>query len=139
VKVILPKGRIAATHGQFNRVRHVAPCTPHPLSNTCFLVTTPVHNPNSISIGSAIFAHLTDPIQWAAPSPSKLPLHIRGSGPPSNTWFLCHRSLSTYQISLKSEKRFLDRLTAGTPPSSSDTKSRTNIKNPSRSNLNIVL
>jgi len=49
---------------------------------------------------------------------------------------------STYQISLKSEKRFfLDGPTAVTPPSSRsrDTKSRTNIKNPAQSNLDIVL
>ena len=53
-----------------------------------------------------------------------------------------HRPVSTYQISLKSEKySLLDRLTAGTPPSSRsrDTKTRTNCKKPARSNLDIVL
>jgi len=36
-------------------------------------------------------------------------------------------------------KTFVDGLAAGTPPSSSDTKSRTNIKNPAGTNLDIVL
>jgi len=52
------------------------------------------------------------------------------------------RPLSTYQISLKSEKNFfVDGLIAGTTPSSRsrDTKTRTNIENPARSNLDIVL
>jgi len=42
---------------------------------------------------------------------------------------------------LKSEKFFLDGLTAGTPPSSRsrDTKSRISIKNPAGTNLDIVL
>ena len=54
---------------------------------------------------------------------------------------ITHRPLSTYQIALKSEKKFVDGLTAGTAPSSRshDTKTRTNIENPARSNLDIVL
>ena len=51
-------------------------------SNACFLAPTLVHNPNGISISSAVFAQITAEcrytLQWAAP---------RGSGPPSNTWF----------------------------------------------------
>jgi len=48
---------------------------------------------NGISIGSAIFAQLTVEcpitLHCAATSPpKKLPLPLRGSGPPSNTWYL---------------------------------------------------
>ena len=57
VKVIGQKCHIAAAHGQFSRTRQVLPmCTP---SNTCLLGTTPVHTPNTIPIGSAVFAKLT--------------------------------------------------------------------------------
>jgi len=57
VKVIRQKGRIIAAHGRFSGIRRVAPvCTP---PNTCFLRPTRVHNPNGISIGSAIFVQLT--------------------------------------------------------------------------------
>jgi len=45
-------------------------CAPH-LSNVCFFGPTRVHNPNGISIGSAIFAQLTV-AHLAAPSPFKL-------------------------------------------------------------------
>ena len=54
---------------------------------------TRVQKPNGISIGSAVFAQLTGEgrysLQLAAPSPSplKLCLPIRRSGPTSNTWF----------------------------------------------------
>jgi len=64
-----------------------------PASNTCFLGPTRVHNQNGISISSAIFAQMTTQcpytLQWATPSPSKLPLPILwGMWTPSNTWFL---------------------------------------------------
>ena len=59
VTVVWRKGCIAATHGRFNRIRQVAPmCTP---SNTWFLGPTRVHNPNDISIGSAVFAGSRSP------------------------------------------------------------------------------
>jgi len=38
-------------------------CTTPP-SNTCFLVPTQVHNPSSMSIGSAVFAGLTIVTDW---------------------------------------------------------------------------
>ena len=61
-------------------------------SNTWFPGSTRFSIPNGILIGSAVFAQLTTggpyTLQWAAPLPSKLPVRIRGSGPPSNTWFL---------------------------------------------------
>ena len=68
----LTKGRTAAAHGLFNGIRQVAPmCTP---CNTCFLGPTRVHNPDDISIGSAVFlakltaeSHYT--LQRAAPYP----------------------------------------------------------------------
>jgi len=45
-----------------------------------------------MSIGSAVLAQGTAEcpytLQWDALSPAKLPLPIRGSGLPSNTWFL---------------------------------------------------
>jgi len=59
------------------------------LSNTCFLGPTRVHVPNGVSIGSVVFPQLTAErpytLQCAALSPSKLPLHMEQSGPPSNT------------------------------------------------------
>jgi len=54
---------------------------------------------------------------------------------------LSHRPLPTYQISLRSEEKIFGK----SPPmfwlssESRDTKTRTNIKNPARSNLDIVL
>ena len=63
----LPKGHIAATYRQFTRIRQASPmCTP---SNTCFLEPSRVHVPNSISIGSAIFAESPYTLQWAAHFP----------------------------------------------------------------------
>ena len=79
----LPKGRIATTHRQFTRIRQVSPvCTP---SNTCFLGPSRVHVPNSISIGSAIFAESPYTLQWAAHSPLKTAPSHRGICTPSNT------------------------------------------------------
>jgi len=53
----LTTGRISAAHGHFNHTRHVVPmCT---RCNTSFPGPIWVHNPNSISIDSAIFAQLT--------------------------------------------------------------------------------
>ena len=53
----LTKGRIAAAHGRFSRIRQVVPtCTP---CNTRFLGRIRIHNPNGISIASAVFAGLT--------------------------------------------------------------------------------
>ena len=62
-------------------------------SNTCFLGPTQVHNPNGISIGSAIFAQFTSQCHRACTSPSKLllpmgdlyPHLIRGSLGPTNS------------------------------------------------------
>jgi len=63
--------------------------TPH---NTCFLRPTRVHNPNGISIGSAVVAHLTSECMSSGKSGHALPLNIApshgGSGTPSNTRFL---------------------------------------------------
>jgi len=58
-------------HGSivFDRWRQCAPHATH------FLGPIQVHNPNSISIGSAIFAQLTEglyTLQWAAPFPLKI-------------------------------------------------------------------
>ena len=59
----LDKGRIAAAHGRFSRIRQDAPmCTP---SNTCLLPSTQVHIPNGISIGSAVFAGLVSRESWS--------------------------------------------------------------------------
>jgi len=48
----LRKGRIAAAHGWFNRIRQVAPMCQF----TLLRGPTRFHNPNDISIGSAVFA-----------------------------------------------------------------------------------
>jgi len=51
-----------------------------------------LHNPNGISIGSAVFAQTTAEctytLQWDAAFPLKIAASHGGSGPPSNTWFL---------------------------------------------------
>jgi len=70
----LTKSRIAAAHGQLSGIGQVASlCTS---LNTCFLGPSWSHNPNSISIGSAVFAQLTaecpHSLQWAALSPIKI-------------------------------------------------------------------
>jgi len=53
----LTTGRIAAAHRRFNGIRQVAQlCTP---PNTCFIGPTRFQTPNTISIGSAVFAQLT--------------------------------------------------------------------------------
>jgi len=53
----LTKGRIAAAHERFNRIRQVAPMWPP--SNARFLGPARVHNANGISAGSAVFAGFT--------------------------------------------------------------------------------
>jgi len=70
----LTEGRIAAAHGRFSGIRQVAPvCT---LPDTCFLGPNQIHNPNSISTVSAIFAQLLAEhpytLQWAVVSPFKI-------------------------------------------------------------------
>jgi len=64
----LTKDRIAAADGQFSRIRQVAPVYPamwahwRHLANTiklCFFRPTGIHNRNSNSIGSAVFAQRT--------------------------------------------------------------------------------
>ena len=54
---------------------------------------------------------------------------------------ISHRPLLTYQISLRSEENFFQKspLRFWSSSESRDTKTRTNIKNPARSNLDIVL
>jgi len=57
-----------------------------------FLGPIQTHNPNGISIGSAVFTHTTVEcpytLRWNAPSPppKNCPFQSGGSGPPSNTW-----------------------------------------------------
>jgi len=62
-----------------------------PPSNTLFNGPTRVHNPNGISIGSAVFSPFTAErsytLNWAAPFPKNA--HLYGwIWTPSNTWFL---------------------------------------------------
>jgi len=100
----LTKRRIAAAHVRFNRIRQVAPmCTP---SNMCFLVPTRVHTPNGISIGSAVFAHLTAEclytLQRAAPSPSKSPFRMGDLNPR-----LIHGFLGPLESTTKTASRTL--------------------------------
>jgi len=82
VTAIWRKGRIAAAHGRFNRIRQVAPmCT----LCACFLRPTRVHIANNISIGSAVFAQLTAEcpytLQRAAPFRLNIADSHGGSGP----------------------------------------------------------
>ena len=74
---------------------------PHP---TRFLRPIQAHNPNSIPIGSAVFAQTTVEcpytLQWAPLSHKIAPSH-GGAGPPSNTWFPGHtRVLNLNGISI---------------------------------------
>ena len=83
-------GLIASTHGRFIGIQLVAPVCIQP--NTCLLRPTRVHNPNGISIGSAVFAQLTQ-CRRGCPS-MRFPLkiahwRIRRSGP-----HLIHGSLA---------------------------------------------
>jgi len=59
------------------------------LSNWRLLRPVQTHNPNGITIGSAVFTQVTVEcsytLQWDAPFPSKLPLP-RGIWTPSNAW-----------------------------------------------------
>jgi len=62
---------------------------PH-LVHDCFGQTEPSHNPNGITIGSAVFAHVTTecPNYFTIGAPFPRNCHSgRGSGPPWNTWF----------------------------------------------------
>ena len=85
-------------------------CTSWLPSNTWFLGPIRAHNPNGISIGSAVFAQLTAEcpytLQWDAPSPSKLPLSMGDLDP-----HLIHGSLgpaeSSMQKASRSEQLFL--------------------------------
>ena len=65
--------------------------TSGPPSNTWFLRPIRAHNPNGISIGSAVFAQMTAEcpyiLQWDACPLQNCPFP-RGPGPPSNTRFL---------------------------------------------------
>jgi len=70
--------------------------------NMQFLQSTWAHNPNSKSIGPAVFAQLTAEsaytLQWAPPYP-KIAASYGGSGPSSNTWFLGQTESSTQTAS----------------------------------------
>ena len=72
-------------------------------------------------------------LEWPWPWP-----WIRPYGIPS---CISHRPLPTYQVSLKSEENFFRKSPVRFCPSSKsrDTKTRTNIRNPARANLDIVL
>jgi len=86
----LTKGYIAATHGQFNGIRQVAPVWPS--LNICFPGPIQVQIANGISIGSAVFAQLTAvspyTLQWTTLSPPQNCPFPWGIWPPSNTGFL---------------------------------------------------
>jgi len=57
-------------------------------SNTWFFEPTRAHNPNGISVGSAVFAQLTKDCRQACPSPKNCPFPWEISEPSSNEWFL---------------------------------------------------
>jgi len=64
---------------------------PGPWFNLWFLGPVQAHNPNGITVDSAVFAQMTAvsvsyTLQKVAPFPKIAPSH-RGSGGPSNTWF----------------------------------------------------
>ena len=75
-------------------------------SNTCFLGPARVHNPNIISIGSAVFAQLMAEccytLQQAAPFPLIITPSHGGSGPASNTIALPIRAHNPNGISIES-------------------------------------
>ena len=93
---------------RFSHIRQLAPvCSP---SNTCFLGSSRVHNPNGISLGSAVFAQFTTEspctLQWAAPFPSQNCLLAEGDlyshlirsslGPPESTIQTVSRSVHPF-------------------------------------------
>jgi len=61
------------------------------MKSNSFASESRVHIPSDISIGSAIFAQLTEEspytLQWAVPFFLKIASLLGGSGPPSNAWF----------------------------------------------------
>jgi len=64
-----------------------------PPSNTWFLWPIRAYNPNSILIGSTVFAQMSVECPYTLlgtpiPPSKLLPLYMGGSGPPSNTRFL---------------------------------------------------
>jgi len=79
-------------------------------SNSWFLGPVRVHNPNCVTIGTAVFAQVTAEcpytLQWAAPALSKLPLPW-GIWTQSNTWFLGPPE-SSIQTASRSVKPFLE-------------------------------
>jgi len=90
VKVIRQKGAASPLHTDgslvFARWRQYVPP-----ANACFFGPTRVHNPNGISIGSAVLHNSQQSVVGHARAcsfPQKLPLGMGHSGPPSNTWFL---------------------------------------------------
>ena len=72
-------------------------------------------------------------LEWPWPWPWFRPYGIQSC--------ITHRPLPTYQISLRSEEKFFRRspVRFWSSSESRDTKTRTNIENPARSNLDIVL
>jgi len=64
-------------------------------SNKCFFGSTRVHNPNGISVASAVFAQLTPECcrEHALPDPENCPF-LWGIWTPSNTWFIQSTQLS---------------------------------------------
>ena len=81
-------GRIATAHRWFSRIRQVAPfCIP---SSTHLVQSTsaPYRCCPLLSRFKYIDRRTCPGMSWAGHSPSKLPLHVRRSGRPCNTWFL---------------------------------------------------
>jgi len=76
---------IAAAYGRLDVSARLRQCAP--LSETCFLGSTRVHTTDGISMGSAVLNSSLQEVPISLLyngrplSPSKLPLHKRGSGP----------------------------------------------------------
>jgi len=103
-------GRMAAAHGRFSGIRHVAPVCTAP--NTCFLEPIRVQIPNDISIGSAVFAQLTAEsrytLQRAAPLLLKIAPSHGGSEP-----HLIRGSLGQPKFSNQTASRLVEPLLQG--------------------------
>jgi len=97
----LKKGRIAAAHVPFNRIRQVTPMyTP---CNIYFFAPIRVHDPNGISIGSAVFctAHRRASLYFTmgCPCPLKITRSHGGSRPYLIRCILCPPKATTQTAS----------------------------------------
>jgi len=99
----LTQGSIAASHVQLIHIRQVVPiCTPSSTPQSASTMERLDNPPQWVTLSIS-----TQDISWdGCFSPSKFPIHARGSGPSSNAWFLGPPE-STLQMASWSVQLFL--------------------------------